>query len=178
MNKNAGKEKMEIIKATTSHLEELHQFARENFMLTYAHLNTEENMRDYLQESFSKEAFEREFDHPESEFHIIIENSEIVGYFKINMNSAQTEDTYPNSLEIERIYVTSRLKGQGVGRQMIKRSKQIALEKNLDFIWLGVWEQNPKAIAFYEKMGFQPIDKHVFQLGKDAQTDLIMKLTI
>ena len=94
------------------------------------------------------------------------------------MNSAQTEDTYPNSLEIERIYVTSRLKGQGVGRQMIKRSKQIALEKNLDFIWLGVWEQNPKAIAFYEKMGFQPIDKHVFQLGKDAQTDLIMKLTI
>ncbi|WP_421871159.1 GNAT family N-acetyltransferase [Marinoscillum sp.] len=169
---------MEIVKANTSHIEELHQFARDNFVLTYGHMNTEENMRHYLANSFSLEAFVQEFNHPESSFWVVMNVGKVVGYYKANLGAAQTESDYPNSIEIERIYVTSELKGRGIGRMMIQHAMAQAKNLELKEIWLGVWEKNPKAIAFYKKMGFIEISTHVFQLGDDAQTDIIMTLTL
>ena len=169
---------MEIVKATVQHLDELLEFARDNFLLTYGHMNTKDNMRDYLQTTFSYKSFQYEFLDPESDFYVILLGNKIIGYYKSNVGDAQTEDNLPNSLELERVYVTDSLKGQGLGRKMIDHAIAQAKSKNLDFIWLGVWEKNQKAIAFYEKMGFKSIGTHVFQLGDDAQTDLIMKLEL
>lgn len=169
---------MEIIKATSQHLESLLEFARENFLLTYGHLNSEENMQDYLESTFSLNAFTREFNHTQSNFFIVWHNETISGYYKSNMGKAQTESDYPDSLEIERIYVTEKLKGQGIGRKMIDHAIKYAKTLHLESIWLGVWEHNPKAIAFYKKMGFQQVNTHTFQLGDDAQTDLIMQLEL
>lgn len=169
---------MDIIKADPSLLDELLAFARENFILTYGQLNTEENMKTYLKNAFSKEAFLQEFNHPNSTFYVVLMDHVIVGYYKMNIGDAQTESHYPESLEIERIYVNTKLKGSGIGRQMISHAKNQAKKAQLKYIWLGVWEKNPKAIGFYQKMGFEEIDTHIFQLGDDAQTDIIMKLIL
>lgn len=56
----------------------------------------------------------------------------------------------------------------------IERAKDI----NAEFVWLGVWEQNPRAIRFYEKNGFKAFDKHIFRLGNDEQIDIMMKLML
>ncbi|MEQ9307648.1 MAG: GNAT family N-acetyltransferase [Marinoscillum sp.] len=102
----------------------------------------------------------------------------MIGYYKMKLNVAQTERHYPNSVEIERIYVATGHKGKGLGKHMILHACETAQLANARYIWLGVWEKNPAAIAFYQKMGFEQIDTHMFQLGDDAQTDIIMKLNL
>lgn len=68
--------------------------------------------------------------------------------------------------------------GKKIGQILYDKAFEIAKQLNADYVWLGVWEQNPKAIRFYEKNGFVPFDKHVFKLGSDEQTDIMMKLQL
>ncbi|MEQ8473805.1 MAG: GNAT family N-acetyltransferase [Marinoscillum sp.] len=160
-------------------LPQLLEFARENFISTYGHMNSPENMEHYLRESFTIDPFTREFNHPGSSFFVLINSDNtIIGYYKLNIGSAQTERHYPESIEIERIYVGQKLKGKGLGRKMIHHAASQAKSRNLNFIWLGVWEKNPAAISFYKKLGFVEIDTHIFQLGTDLQTDIIMRLDV
>ena len=77
-----------------------------------------------------------------------------------------------------RIYVLSSFHGKKVGQLLYDHALQIAREKNVQFVWLGVWEENPRAIQFYKKNGFIEFDKHIFKLGDDLQTDIMMKLAI
>ena len=65
-----------------------------------------------------------------------------------------------------------------IGIELDKYIIKIAKSKNAEYVWLGVWEKNPRAIKFYEKNGFVPFDKHIFKLGNDKQTDIMMKLKI
>lgn len=167
-----------IIRANGTDIPELLAFARENFIQTYAHKNTPENMAQYLKQSFTIGAFTDEFNVTGSNFYLLENTGEIVGYYKLNLGIAQTEPHYPGSAEIERIYVAGKLKGQGLGRKMINHAVKEATKANATYLWLGVWEENPDAISFYEKLGFEAIDTHVFQLGDDAQTDIIMKLPV
>ena len=68
--------------------------------------------------------------------------------------------------------------GKKVGQFLYDKAIELAKEKNVDYVWLGVWEKNQRAIRFYEKNGFVIFDKHIFKLGNDAQTDILMKLTL
>lgn len=61
---------------------------------------------------------------------------------------------------------------------LYQKTIQIALERNVDFVWLGGWDQNPRAISFYKKNGFNEFNKHIFKLGDDEQTDIMMKLQL
>lgn len=82
------------------------------------------------------------------------------------------------ALEIERIYVLSEYHGKRIGQLLYEKAMQIAKQSNADYIWLGVWEENPRAISFYKKNGFVEFDKHIFKLGDDEQTDIMMKLQL
>ena len=82
------------------------------------------------------------------------------------------------ALEIERIYVAKAFHGKKVGQILYEKAIHIAKQMNVAYVWLGVWEENPRAIHFYKKNGFVEFDKHIFRLGDDEQTDLMMKLEI
>jgi ribosomal protein S18 acetylase RimI-like enzyme len=97
---------------------------------------------------------------------------------KINRGEAQTEKKEDNSLEIERIYVLEKFQGRRVGQMLFQKAVEIAKLNQKDYIWLGVWEKNEKAIQFYLKNGFEVFDKHIFKLGVDLQTDLLMRLKL
>jgi ribosomal protein S18 acetylase RimI-like enzyme len=94
------------------------------------------------------------------------------------MGASQTELNDNSALEIERIYVTQAYQGKKVGQQLYEKAIQVAKEKGVEYIWLGVWEENHKAIQFYTKNGFTAFDKHIFTLGDEEQTDIMMKLSI
>ena len=81
-------------------------------------------------------------------------------------------------MEIERIYVLDEFHGKKVGLTLYNRALEIAQQRNIDYIWLGVWENNFKALNFYRKQGFIEFDQHIFKLGNDEQTDLLMKLSL
>lgn len=156
----------------------LQALGRQTFFETFAESNTEENMQNYLDGGFSEAKLLGELNDPHSEFYLAEENGRAIGYLKVNECGAQTELQQENSLEIERIYVLKEFHGKKVAQLLYEIALTCARAKKKDFIWLGVWEKNPRAIRFYQKNGFVEFDKHIFRLGDDEQTDILMKLKI
>ncbi len=170
--------KTDIRKITLADLEQLRSLAVQTFTEAFSSLNTEENMRQYLSVAFSSEKLTDELNSPGSEFYFATVNEEIAGYLKVNIGQAQTELINQNGLEIERIYVLQEFQGQKIGQKLFEAALQIAKQQKCSYLWLGVWEENLKAIQFYRKNGFEVFDKHIFILGDDEQTDLMMRLDV
>ncbi len=168
-------DRVEIVACKEQDIPALVAISRSTFFESYAHLNTAENMQHYMDRAFTAEKISRELGDPKSKFYFAIVNSVVVGYLKLNFAAAQTDLKDANSLEIERIYVCKSHQGLGIGKMMLQKTLQIAKDSGLATIWLGVWEQNPAAIGFYESQGFEPFGRHIFQLGDEAQLDILMK---
>ena len=169
---------MKIRKINIDDLEELRNLSIQTFKETFEEVNTEEDMQKYLLENLSIEKLKSELENPNSEFYFAENNNEILGYLKLNFKDAQTEKLEENHFEIERIYVLKAFLGQKIGQILFDKAIEIGREKNLEYVWLGVWEENHRAIKFYEKNGFEIFGKHDFVLGEDVQTDLLMKMKI
>lgn len=165
-------------KVTTDDLEELQVISRLTFYESFAAENTEADMRDYLENNLGKDRLLKELCHPASDFYFAKRNPQIIGYLKLNWATAQTEFKEKNTLEIERIYVLKNYQGQRVGQLLCGKALEIAKLRHAEFVWLGVWEKNVKAIRFYQKNGFVEFGKHAFRLGSDEQTDLLMRLKL
>ena len=169
---------MKIRKINIDDLETLRYLSIQTFKETFEEVNTEEDMQKYLIENLSIEKLKTELENVNSEFYFAENNDEILGYLKLNFKDAQTEKLEENHFEIERIYVLKAFLCQKIGQILFDKAIEIGREKNLEYVWLGVWEENHRAIRFYEKNGFEIFGKHDFVLGKDVQTDLLMKLKL
>lgn len=169
---------IKISKIDLKDIEQLQIIGRETFFETFSDENTMENMQKYLEEGFGISKLTKEINNPNSEFYFAEIDSNKVGYLKINFGQAQTELKNNKCLEIERIYVLKELHGKKVGQTLYEKALTIAKQKGVEFLWLGVWEKNKRAIYFYKKNGFIEFDKHIFKLGDDEQIDIMMKLNI
>ena len=159
-------------------LEKLQKIGRKTFEETFSESNSEENMKNYLEEGFSKEKLTAELNNKDSEFYFAILKDEVIGYLKVNFGESQTELKDSKALEIERIYVSKEFHGKSVGQLLYDKAIEIAKQKGSEYVWLGVWEENPRAIGFYKKNGFVEFDNHIFRLGDDEQTDIMMKMKL
>ena len=169
---------VEISKITKDEILQLQEIGRQTFYETFSESNTEENMKSYLDNGFSIDKITFELNDENAEFYFAKIDDKIIGYLKLNFGQSQTELKDDKALEIERIYVLKEFHGKKVGQILYDKAIEIAKKKNSDFIWLGVWEENQRAINFYKKNGFVEFDKHIFKLGDDEQTDIMMKLKI
>jgi len=169
---------IEITKATLKDLKIIQSISKQSFTETFSEINTPENMEKYLQESFNTAQLTIEINNPNSPFYIASWNNELVGYLKLNLGNAQTEFQKNDTLEIQRIYVLQAFHGKKIGQLLLDGAIKIAQKQAIDYIWLGVWEENHRALHFYAKNGFVTFDKHIFTLGNDQQTDLLMKRII
>ncbi len=167
-----------IEKVTLNNLAQLQQIGRQTFFETFSLGNTQENMAQYLEEEFTDEKLTSELLDINSEFYFATLENNIIGYLKLNFEHSQTEIQDDKAIEIERIYVLKEFHGKNVGQLLYNKAIQIARQKNADYVWLGVWEENPRAINFYKKNGFIEFDRHIFKLGNDEQTDIMMKLKV
>jgi ribosomal protein S18 acetylase RimI-like enzyme len=168
-------ENIEIREVTLNDMDALAQIGRQTFLETFSDTNSADNMRKYLEEGFSVNKLIEELGNIASQFYFAVLNEHVIGYLKVNTGNSQSEALDDDALEIERIYVLAEYHGKKVGQVLFNKAIQIAEERKSPFVWLGVWERNPKAICFYEKNGFVAFDKHVFKLGEDEQTDVMMK---
>ncbi|NAW50933.1 GNAT family N-acetyltransferase [Elizabethkingia argentiflava] len=171
-------ENIQIKRVTLSHIALLQKIGRQTFHETFSSENTEENMKKYLEEGFSIDKLTTELKNEFSAFYFAILGEKVIGYLKLNMGPSQTEIQDQNALEIERIYVLQDFYGKKVGQLLFEKAMRIAHEKNVNYVWLGVWEKNLRAIRFYQKNGFVEFDRHIFSLGDEEQTDLMMKLEL
>lgn len=176
---NKGKMgKIDIQKLTINDIDQLQKIGQQTFYETFSEGNTEENMKNYLESAFSADKIEAELNDENAEFYFAKIDEKIIGYLKLNLGQSQTELKDDKSLEIERIYVLKEFHGKKVGQILYDKAIEIAKHKNSDYVWLGVWEENPRAINFYKKNGFVEFDKHIFKLGEDEQTDIMMSLKL
>ncbi len=167
-----------ILQINDSHIAALQQIGRQSFSETFAESNSAQNMAKYLEEAYSYEKLSAELNDPNSIFYFAMMGQDVIGYLKLNVGASQTEVKDNDALEIERIYVLNSFQGKKVGQILFDKAIQIAKEQNAEFVWLGVWEENKRAIQFYTKNGFVAFDQHVFVLGDEAQTDIMMKLQL
>lgn len=169
---------IEIKKISLKEINQLQEISRQTFQETFSESNSEENMKSYLEKGFSKEKLTAELTDKNSEFYFAILENKPIGYLKINFGESQTELKDSNALEIERIYVSKEFHGKSVGQLLYEKAIERAKQQKSEYVWLGVWEENLKAIRFYTKNGFVGFDKHIFKLGNEEQTDIMMKLQL
>lgn len=168
-------ETIAIKQATINDLSTLQRIGRQTFAETFSSSNSEENMAKYLKEGFSAEKLVKELNSEGSQFYFALLNNDVIGYLKLNTGHSQTELRDDKAVEIERIYVLSAYHGRRVGQLLYDKAVEVAERSGAKYVWLGVWEENQRAIRFYEKNGFVAFDKHLFKLGEEEQTDLMMK---
>ena len=157
-------------------VELLKNVARTAFAQTFTDHNQPENVEKYLDESFTIEKLSEELNNKNSQFFFALVDNEPVGYLKVNIGAAQTELKDDGGMELQRIYVLQDYHGKSVGQALFEKAKSLAIEGNYPYLWLGVWEENHRALNFYRKNGFVPFDKHIFKMGDEEQTDWMMKL--
>jgi len=167
-----------ILQINDSHIVALQQIGRQSFSETFAESNSAENMAKYLEEAYSYEKLSAELNDPNSIFYFAMMDQNVIGYLKLNFGASQTELKDNNALEIERIYVLKEFHGKKVGQLLFDKAIEIAKEHHVSYVWLGVWEENKRALQFYTKNGFVEFDQHIFVLGDEAQTDIMMKLEL
>lgn len=156
-------------------LDELCALAIRTYYETFAAFNTPEDMEEYLNRAFDRERLRKELEDKNSMFFFLCTGEKLAGYLKVNETPSQTDINDPESLEIERIYVSTEFQGKGLGRYLMEQALTMAVARKKKYAWLGVWERNEKAICFYEKNGFYKIGAHAFIMGEDIQTDYIMR---
>ena len=163
---------------TEADLDDLRKVSIETFVETFGDQNTDEDINEYVRNSLSRAELRRQMREQESAFFFAVIDDDVAGYLKLNVGAAQTEQVGEDALEVERIYVLRRFKRQGLGTLMMERAMNEAANRGLNTVWLGVWEHNVAAQRFYERLGFSVFGSHVFTLGDDEQTDLLMKRAV
>ena len=153
----------------------LHDLSCKTFCETFAGQNTEADLQAYLDRASNMEKLRAELQNASSAFYFVYLGDALAGYIKLNEAPAQTEIHDENALEIERIYIAREFQGHGLGRKLIERAIELARTGGKQYIWLGVWEKNEKAIGFYQKHGFYRIGAHTFLVGSDEQTDYLLR---
>ncbi len=169
---------VEIKKCNIVDLQTHQEISIVTFYVAFKDQNSPESMNAYLESAFNLNQLEKELTNISSQFYFVIFHNEIVGYLKLNTGDAQSEKMGDESLEIERIYLKSKVQKNGLGKLLINKAIEIARESNKQNIWLGVWEKNDNAIAFYQKMGFIQTGTHSFYMGDEEQLDFIMTKTL
>lgn len=161
--------------ATRDDAELIADISQQTFYDTFAADNTEEDMAKFLNEQFTKGKLMIEVGSPENSFLLAYSGADVAGYLKLREGKKLTALEGKEALEIARIYAVKEFIGKGVGRLLMQAALDIARQKGKDVVWLGVWERNHRAIAFYTSWGFEKFDECDFLLGDDLQRDWLMR---
>ncbi|MFS4417953.1 GNAT family N-acetyltransferase [Maribacter sp. 2307ULW6-5] len=159
-------------------IEALLAIGRKTFKDAFELQNKAEDFKTYMDVAFSREQLLRQLKEKDSAFYLALRGKTPCGYLKVNQNEAQTDLKWRHGMELERIYVLQEHQNMGYGHQMVRKALDLAMAANKSCLWLGVWEKNLRAIAFYEKLGFTKFGSHPYHIGSDKQTDWLMKYNV
>ena len=148
--------------------------ADRTFRQTFAEANSAENIELHCAKNFNAAIQHREISDPRLITLVAEVAGELIAFAQLRLAHSTNGVVGTSPAELHRIYVTSEWHGRGVAHELMRAALAAATEAGSDCLWLGVWEQNLKAIAFYRKFGFSVVGDHPFMLGQDRQRDLVM----
>ena len=167
---------VEIRPAAIADAAALSRLGATTFREAFEEENTPEDMARYLAEAFSPDQQAAEIAAPTgtvlvAEHHAEYGDAELVGYAHLVSGAPPEAIQGPNPLELKRLYVARAWHGRRVAQALMDAAIDAARARGAQTLWLGVWERNPRAVAFYAKYGFARMGEHTFVLGADLQTD-------
>lgn len=154
--------------------EQLALIAEKTFRETFAAFNTKEDMDKHCKKSYGAEIQQHEITDTDKCTLLCESDNQIVGYAQINWHKTFDGIQGAPQAEIQRIYIEKDRHGTGAAQELMRIILDTVRQRNIRHVWLGVWEKNPRAIAFYKKFGFAEVGEHVFLLGSDPQRDIIL----
>lgn len=168
-----------IRRATAADLEKLLEISYRTYHESFFEaFNDPVAFKDYTSEIFGIERIKTELTDPDIEFYFAMDGDQPVGYTKINFGNKQTIFQAKDAAEIEHIYVLADYQSKKIGKALLYYSIEIARSRKLTTLWLAVWENNGKAIKFYERYGFRILLTHQYLVGNDPQTDVLMNISL
>ncbi|MGI9551761.1 MAG: GNAT family N-acetyltransferase [Aurantibacter sp.] len=170
--------RLKIRQCSLGDLDLLIEISKRTFSEAFEKINNPGDFEDYIKTAFSETRLKKELQNPNSDFYFVYADTDLAGYFKVNLKTAQTEFKNRNSLELERIYVLHAHQGKKIGSWILQEVLKMSASAQKSFVWLGVWQKNARAIEFYERHGFEKIGTHPYFIGRDQQTDWLMRYSL
>jgi len=152
--------------------------AERTFRDAFGARNSPENMDLHCAKVFGSEIQLREIEDPGIVTSIAEEERRMVGFSQLRIPRAHPSVAATRPAELNRLYVAAECRGRGVGVNLMRDALETAARDGCDWLWLGVWEHNPKAMAFYRRFGLEVVGTHAFMLGQDRQRDLVMAVKL
>lgn len=157
----------------------LSRLGADTFRETFAGQNNPDDMERYLAAAFTPEQQAVEIADPASTVLLAEdapggEGTQLIGYAHLLSGPVPEAVRGPKALELKRLYVARAWHGRGVAQALMEAVLEAARARGAQTLWLGVWERNPRAVAFYGKYGFVRVGEHTFVLGSDSQTDWVL----
>ena len=153
----------------------LAEFGARTFFESFAAENTAEDMKRHLDEAWSPEKQLAELQNPDIETVVLVDGADQwLGFAQLRANQLSEGVPVQGSIELWRFYVDKPHHGRGVAQLLMIAAKQQARARGASSMWLGVWERNERAKAFYAKHAFRKVGQKVFVVGSDPQTDHVM----
>ncbi len=177
---------MTFRKTELKDLYNLVEIACTTFIDAFAEQNEPIAFYEYVEKAFAPEQLLTELNTEGSVFYFVEFGNDIIGYFKINNGKSPKDTDRPHfyadfmpfeqiqMTELERIYLKKDYHGKGIAQSMMPFIENCALKSESQYLWLGVWSENEKALRYYEKCGFETFGEHIFQIGNDKQIDFLM----
>jgi len=164
--------------AVASDARALAVLAERTFRATFEAMNTPEDMNLHCEAHYSEMLQSEEILDPGLQTLVCEESGQLVGFAQVRLGPGPECLRAQQPVELQRLYVSQDWHGRGVAQDLIAAAVGLAAAKGADQVWLGVWERNLRAIAFYEKCGFAEVGDHTFLLGTDPQRDIVMTRVI
>jgi diamine N-acetyltransferase len=169
---------MDKIVIRLSNLEDtaaMREVAIRSYLDTFSDSNTPENMKAFLEGSYSLEKLQSEFHEPGSVLYLACEGDQVIGFLRLRKSNEVANKLGDNTIELQRLYIDTTYHGRQVGTKLMQEALRYAIKSKFKWIWLGVWEKNFNAQKFYAKWGFERFGEHVFQMGDDPQIDWLLR---
>jgi ribosomal protein S18 acetylase RimI-like enzyme len=168
---------MTVIQIRTARPDDARQLAdlaEATFRDTFGAANTAQDMNVHCRASYGEAIQAAEIARPDMLTLLGEADGRLTGFAQLRWGDAPACVTSAAAGEIQRLYVAREWHGKGVARALMHACLEAMRARGSEVVWLGVWERNPRAIAFYRKFGFAEVGEHVFAVGSDPQRDIVM----
>jgi len=164
----------EIRRATEADVTALTDFGARTFRESFGKDNTAEDMEKHLNSAWRQDLQRAEVLDPSIDTLIAMSNGTLAGFAMVREQHAPPGVATLQPVELWRFYVDKPWQGRGLAQALMTAVEASARTRGGRELWLGVWERNERAQAFYRKCGFEKVGTQIFVVGSDPQTDHVM----
>lgn len=166
-----------LVNCTLKHAAMLAEIGASTFDETFSPFHPAKDMEAYIEKTYTLAQLKKNLLNPYIQYYAAYNEKGDCGYIKL-LDDVQAEGLEGRVMELEKIYVRQWAQGSGVASLLMNKAIELGRKQGYDYLFLGVWQENKRALAFYKKMGFEVFNTRTFQLGDEMCDDFLLKLAL